>query len=289
LTQARLVADVGGTNTRLCLAMGGALRRETLRSYRNDDFAGFADVVRAYLDASGATGVSEAVVAIAGPVTNQKGRLTNRDWPFTSATLADVLPEARLHLINDLSALGYSVPKLEAAHLDPILTAPPPAADIEQALVIGVGTGFNVSCMIRAGGRTLCPEAEMGHVPLPFDVRARLVDGIGARATAFITNEHLFSGRGYQTVESAYRGEDFAGYYAELLGIFARGALLAFMPRRGIYFSGGVARNLLATKARERFIEAFRQPLPLDVDLVVPVYAILDDSAALMGCADYAF
>ena len=61
--------------------------------------------------------------------------------------------------------------------------------------------------------------------------------------------------------------------------------MLAFLPTAGIFFAGGVARNLLATPARKRFFADFAKPFDLDQTLSAPVFSILDDAAALKGCA----
>ena len=42
-----LVADVGGTNTRVAMAEGGIVLPDTIRRYSNRDFANLAPVLRA--------------------------------------------------------------------------------------------------------------------------------------------------------------------------------------------------------------------------------------------------
>ena len=49
MARRHLLADLGGTNTRLALAEDGRLLPETLRRYRNDEFASFESVVAAFL------------------------------------------------------------------------------------------------------------------------------------------------------------------------------------------------------------------------------------------------
>ncbi|MGC1260378.1 MAG: glucokinase, partial [Jannaschia helgolandensis] len=43
-----LVADVGGTNTRVAMAEGGIVLPDTIRRYSNRDFANLAPVLRQY-------------------------------------------------------------------------------------------------------------------------------------------------------------------------------------------------------------------------------------------------
>ena len=52
MTQAQtlaLVADIGGTNTRVALAEGTQVRADSIRRYSNADYPGLEPVLRAYL------------------------------------------------------------------------------------------------------------------------------------------------------------------------------------------------------------------------------------------------
>ena len=42
----RLVADIGGTNTRVALADGLRIREDTIRRYRNTEYPGLESVIR---------------------------------------------------------------------------------------------------------------------------------------------------------------------------------------------------------------------------------------------------
>ncbi|UWQ43830.1 glucokinase (plasmid) [Leisingera aquaemixtae] len=290
MTRLRLAADVGGTNTRLGLARDGVLLADTVQSFRNEAFSGFTAVLDQYLQKAASGGVAEVAIAIAGPVTGATARLTNRDWHFDAAALSRHLDGAPVHLLNDLAALGQACPHLGAECLDTVIAPADDAGGDGQRLVAGIGTGFNLSPVLHAGGRVQCLNVEYGHVSLPLDVAEHLRSRIGDAAAEFRTVEHLFSGRGYAAVRAQFADDDagtqaFQGFYAELLSLLARNLVLAFLPAQGIYFAGAVARSLLASPARQVFAEAFRQPFALDTGIEAPVYVILDDAAALKGCA----
>ncbi|KIC34197.1 glucokinase [Leisingera sp. ANG-M7] len=289
MTGLRLAADVGGTNTRLGLARDGVLLADTVQSFRNDAFGSFAEVMNLYLQTAAPGGVAEVAIAIAGPVTGTTARLTNRDWHFDAAALSRHLNGAQVHLLNDLAALGQACPQLGAECLDTV-TAPSDAPGKDgQRLVVGIGTGFNLSPVLHAGGQVQCLNVEYGHVSLPLDV-AQHLRGHVPEAEAFATVEHLFSGRGHAAVR-AYFPEggagtpDFQAFYAHLLALLARNLMLAFLPAQGMYFAGAVARSILSSPARAVFAEHFRQPFALDARIAAPVHVILDDAAALKGCA----
>ncbi|NSY41640.1 glucokinase [Leisingera sp. ANG59] len=289
MTGARLAADVGGTNTRLGLARDGVLLADTVQSYRNDGCSGFAEVMDRYLQGAAPEGVAEVAIAIAGPVTGSTARLTNRDWDFDAAALSQHLNGAQVHLLNDLAALGQACPHLGAECLDKVIAPAGDTGGDGQRLVAGIGTGFNLSPVLQAGGQVQCLNVEYGHVSLPLDVAEHLRSHV-PEADAFATVENLFSGRGYAAVRAHFPEDDtgaqnFQAFYANLLALLARNLMLAFLPAQGVYFAGAVARSILASPARAVFAERFQQPFELDARITAPVHVILDDAAALKGCA----
>ncbi|KIC15763.1 glucokinase [Leisingera sp. ANG-DT] len=289
MTGLRLAADVGGTNTRLGLARDGVLLADTVQSFRNEAFDGFADVMDLYLQDAAPGGVAEVAIAIAGPVTGTTARLTNRDWHFDAAALSQHLNGAQVHLLNDLAALGQACPHLGAECLDTVIAPTGDAGGDGQRLVAGIGTGFNLSPVLQAGGQVQCLNVEYGHVSLPLDVAEHLRNLV-PEAESFATVEHLFSGRGHAAVRAHFPEgnagtQEFLGFYAHLLALLARNLMLAFLPAQGMYFAGAVARSILTSPARGLFAERFQQPFALDARIAAPVHVILDDAAALKGCA----
>ncbi|NVK14706.1 MAG: glucokinase [Rhodobacteraceae bacterium] len=289
MTGLRLAADVGGTNTRLGLARDGLLLADTVQSFRNDAHGSFAEVMDLYLQDTAPGGVAEVAIAIAGPVTGATARLTNRDWHFDAAALSRHLNGARAHLLNDLAALGQACPHLGADCLDTVIPPAEGSGGDGQRLVVGIGTGFNLSPVLDAGGQVQCLNVEYGHVSLPLDVAKHLLRHV-PETERFATVEHLFSGRGHAAVRAHFPEgdtgtQDFQAFYAHLLALLARNLMLAFLPAQGMYFAGAVARSILASPARQAFAENFQQPFALDARIAAPVHVILDDAAALKGCA----
>ena len=86
--QQNLVADVGGTNTRVALAIDGNLQTQTIHRYRNTDQSGVVGILQKYLSEHAPEARPEAVcIDVAGPVGANEGQLTNLDWIITSAEL----------------------------------------------------------------------------------------------------------------------------------------------------------------------------------------------------------
>lgn len=297
-----LVGDVGGTNTRLALADASGLRSETLLRAPNDDHASLLDVIARFQDEQDCAGVDAVCIAIAGPVSQGRGRLTNRNWHICAREVAAQVGAARGMLINDLSALCYALPQLSPTPISG--TAPPD--NNRQSLVVGMGTGFNVGLTKPgpAGGITVF-EAEMGHAELPASVRDTLSASLGTAAAGFTTVEDVFSGLGLARLHEALCGrvlsgpEIMQGYvtgqdrdaaatitlFARGLGQLSRALICQYLPGAGMIFAGSTARGILGSPALDAFAEAYLAPgmevvRPADI----PVSVITDDGAALHGC-----
>ncbi len=299
-----LLADVGGTNARLALADREGIRAETITRFRGDDHASFDEVIGLFLDTQGGPEIEAVCVAVAGPVSQGRARLTNRDWDFSEARLIELTGGYRARLINDLSALGYATPALSGEAAGFLREGPGTVLTNGQRLVVNAGTGFNV-CAVKVlpGGGIACFEHEEGHTRLPLSIWTPLVEALGARASAFDSVEELFAGRGLArlhaertgtgpiraeaVVEAADRGDAEAAatcdLYARLFGLLCRELALRFMPMDGMFLAGSVARS--AAQRFPIFEAAFlSDPLMARIPQAVPVGMIRDDMAALHGC-----
>jgi glucokinase len=312
-----LVADVGGTNTRIAIArMGGEMGGEMagLARFENADYASFYEVLASYAATHDLTHVTTCSVAVAGPVTSGSAYLTNRGWTVDAAGVAGVLESlsaGSVQLVNDLAALGYALPDLTTTQLSLIRASHDPGRTNNQKLVIGMGTGFNICVVTMTRHGPVVIEAELGHASLPASASAALTDALGSEEAAqFTTYEHLLAGRGLprlyrffsdgqnltgsqilaayhpENTDAAARSVDLA---ARVLGLIARELVFQYLPFGGIHFAGGVARGLLATAAKDLFLTAFAAPGHLsDQVALVPVYLITDDAAGLSGAAYFA-
>ena len=300
----RLVADIGGTNSRLALAPTGSVELTSTRSYVNADYKCFDNVISDYLSNSNAK-VKQLVIAMAGPVRNNVGRLTNLDWEIDGNKLAQSLGIVPALVINDLTALGHSALKLAPNQVSPIVNRPVINHRQKQALVIGIGTGFNVSPVIEFGGVSVCAEVEAGHTTLFSSILLELENLMTGMSHAFSTVESLFSGRGRRQFMSLLTGErvesasifiDKQGIlenqaydhaldrYAELIGMLIAEFKVSYLPHDGIFLAGGVARSSLTGNRTTLCAEAAMCENNV-IKLKPPVWSINDDAAALVGCA----
>lgn len=303
-----LVADVGGTNTRLALAGHDGLLPASRASYRNEDFASFYDLLQGYLGTQGDIQVQSGCVAIAGPVTSTTARLTNRNWDFDPVQISAMLRCDTVRLINDLAALGYALPHLQGDALVQLRAAGASRRLNGQALVVGAGTGFNV-CLTKTKdhGAPIVVEAEAGHSTLSTTVAGLLVQTLGPDAASrFRTLEDCFSGPGLTALYAAVSGggdrsaqgilsdygtgkdpaaQKTVDLVATALGLCVLELIHLYLPFQGVLMAGGVARGILGSGALQHFLAGAQAPHAFSAEFHdIPISLIAEDSAALLGC-----
>ncbi len=308
-----LVADIGGTNTRVALARGPALLTDTIHRFRNAEYPDLETVLRHYLDGAAREPLAGACVAVAGPVRNGVGKLTNLDWQIDTETLTRASGAGTVAILNDLQAQGYALEHLAPGTFQRLLAGRPEGHDAVR-LVIGVGTGFNAAAVLPAPSGFVVTAAEAGHVALPVENEqdleiARFVRG----ADEFAAVEDVLSGRGIarlhawvttragepqqasgvEVMEMLERGdspaaEETVRLFARCLGIVAGNLALTFLPFGGIYLCGGVARAVAPHLGRMGFARAFYgKGRFTGMMQSFAVSEIGDDFAALTGCAAF--
>lgn len=306
-----LVADVGGTNTRVALARGAAVDPRSVRRYSNAAFAGMAEVMERYLADEGGVDCAGAAVCVAGPVRDEVGALTNIDWRIDKPTLARATRAEHVAILNDLQAQGQALGAIDAAAVRTVLPGPE-GGPYAAKLVIGIGTGFNAAPVLDAEQGRLVPPSEAGHTGLPIrdEAELRLARYVEA-AHGFPAVEDVLSGRGLERVYgwlgeeegdprerraaaimaavadgSDPRAEAAAARFVRLMGAVAGDLALVHLPFGGVYFVGGVARAMRPHLERFGFAAAFRDKGRFAGFMSnFAVHVIEDDYAALTGLA----
>lgn len=300
-----IVADIGGTNTRVAIARGTEIAHDSVRRYANADADGLDSLLRRYLDETVPGGLSGACVAVAGPVRDGVGALTNFDWSIDRDTLGRVTGAAKLAVLNDLQAQGHAVGMVADSDLTRLMPQPP-AQSHAAKLVVGVGTGFNAAPVYDTAAGRFVPPSECGHISLP-----RTEPAFAALAEAlephhgFASVEDALSGRGFSRIHRHLHGQDIDGkdimarlrqgdaqatetarLFVRLLGTVLGDLALIHLPFGGIYLIGGMARAITPYATRFGFIEAFRAKGRFSRFMEQFGIAVVeDDYAALTGCA----
>ena len=317
-----ILADIGGTNTRVALADGKALRAGSMRKFSNAAYAAngqdIAHILQDYLAETGVQ-VGGVCVAAAGPVQDGVAQMTNLNWVMDAAKLTAATGAHRVALLNDLQAQGQALGHIAASDLRPVIAGPttPNAA----MLVVGLGTGVNAAPVHSTPLGRIVPPSECGHVNMPVRTAEtfRLAEFIAKTLAADPQSpsqhpgvEEVLAGRGlanlyaFAAAEAASptrldsaavlaalaagdaTAEHAARLYTQILGQMLADLALIHLPYGGIYLIGGMARAMTPHFARFGLTQAFREPRR--VDLLVKDFAVSvveDDFAALTGCAAY--
>lgn len=312
MTPLALLADIGGTNTRVALADGTVLRPGTARKYRNAAYPALEPVLQDYLRDMDISAPDTACLAMAGPVRDGQGTLTNLDWALNIDLLAAATGAGTVALLNDLQAQGYAVGHLPATALTSVV----PGCQAQSGaarLVIGVGTGFNIAPVFEGPGGRVVPASEAGHLTLPVQTAEDLrLAAFIAERTGFADVEEVLSGRGLGTVHDWHAAEAGGGperqsgavmeafeagdslaeaavrTFVQFFGRVAGDLALSQLPFGGIYLIGGMSRAMAPHMDRFGFAEAFvAKGRFSDFMTQFPVWVVDDDDAALIGSAHH--
>ena len=315
-----VLADIGGTNTRVALADGVNVRLNSIRRFPNAKYQArgqdIAHVLRDYLAAAGAS-VDGVCVAAAGPVQDGVATMTNLAWVMDAAKLSGATGARKVAILNDLQAQGQALGHIPAANLRTVI--PGPVKTGASMLVVGLGTGVNAAPVHPLPHGRVVPPSECGHVNMPVrseeDLQlARFVEA-KLKAEGEVPHagvEEVLAGRGLANLHAfaAYAaghpahltsaevlsaldaGDGIAAHaarlYVHILGQTLADLALIHLPYGGIYLIGGMSRAMVQHFAPFGLEQAFRDARRVDLlqkDFSVTV--VEDDYAALTGCAAY--
>lgn len=278
----RLLADIGATYARFCLEQQPG-RFEHVRVLPCSDYAGFIEVMRAYLESlpEGAK-PRHAGVAIANPIEGDWVRMTNRDWAFSIQDAQHRLGLATLLVVNNFTALAMSLPRIGAEGREQVGGGEPQANGVIGLL--GPGTGLGVSGLVPTGDRWTTLATEGGHVSFsPADQRELRVLAYAWKTLPHVSAERLVSGPGLELIyEALTEGRtdvdrrlstaqivqraihktcpwcvETVDCFCTMLGTVASNLALTLGATGGIYIGGGIVPRLgqvfLQSGFRERF------------------------------------
>lgn len=306
-----LAGDIGGTKTLLLRGRWHAGRLETLAEARFDSaaYADLADIVREFL--AGVPVPQAACFAVAGPVRpasdgGAQARITNLRWLLGSKRLASALGIGRVHLINDLAAVGHGIAMLSPSDVLTVQAGHPQAGAMRA--VIGIGTGLGMALVVPCDGDWRVFPSEGGHVDFaPLDVQQVQLREFARQRLGIdrVSSERLVAGPGLALIHEflggdaaepeavaarAAAGDTLARaamqQFAALCGAVAGDLALTCLPFGGLYLVGGVVQKNLPLFSTPAFIDAFHAKGRM-AGLVqqVPLYAITEPRVGLLGAA----
>jgi glucokinase len=301
----RIVADVGGTNSRFAISAGPGDLGE-VRIYQTSGEISFADALAAYVADIGAPAATswcrDVCIAAAGPVDAGSVRLTNAAWSISAREVSQILGGVPVSLVNDLEAVGFLLPHLQPADVSPIGGSADDAL-FGNRVAVNVGTGFGAATAVRsARGQWAIAAGEAGHMSLPLaseeemgllSLGATIEDfisgaGIGRLYAAHLQNTKSEIGHSADAIFAAV-GQDpaaaqTAAMLSRLLGRITGDLVLATAAWDGAFLCGSVARAWLAVADIGAFRSAFESKGPMRDRMVrVPTFLINQREPALMG------
>jgi glucokinase len=305
-----LLADIGGTHARFALLSGNDLG--PVQSLDVVAHGCIDDAVAHFLAASGGSvPISEAILAVAGPVADGRSRLTNAGWVVDGSELKRRFGFPRVRLFNDLEVAAWGLAQLAPA--DTVLIGPDTPSFGAPMALISPGTGLGMACYLPDLARASVIASEGGHATLAAsnDREAELI-AILRRQFAHVSAERVLSGPGlvnlYLAIASVEQVEviprsavevtraaldgscvtcrQALDTFCSFLGAVAGDIALLFGARGGVFIDGGIvpriAGHLRGTDFRQRFEAKGRFQGYL---AAVPVRVITRPDPAFLGLA----
>lgn len=304
-----LVADVGGTHVRFALSCAPGRLDHVLDL--TGPFVDFGQALGDYQEYCGLDRLPKrAVCAVAGPVLAGEVQFTNRNWRIREDDLKR-LGIVHVRLINDFAALAWAAEEFGAADSRPI--GPAVTGREDGAIsIVGAGTGFGVSCLVRSARCAIVLSTEAGHAAFaPSDEREMAVLRLLQQRFGRVSIERLLSGPGLenlfaaleqkagrpprpltaaQVVDGSKSGDFFCqealALFCSIYGAVAGDIALAHGATGGVLIAGGIAQKIGAYLATSAFRAKFEDKGRLMPYMrAIPTRLICNPHAALLGAA----
>ena len=308
-----LVADIGGTNSRLAVASTSKTNKEiilkNIQKFRNSDFNNFGEVIKKYLSSSDGNLINRMCIAAAGIISETTVEMSNLNWKITVPSLQKAANIEKVLIINDLQAQGYALDFINPKDLETLIEGSHTAVSDNTKLVCGMGTGFNVAIAYQSPFGTFVPASEYGHARITVaNKKQNLIVEKLAKNSSFVSYENILGGLGLNRLDQVLNerndrapadilaaakegdlqakevGTQLASFAGQAFGDFA----LMNMALGGVYLIGGVARAMMPYLKEENFKKNFYERGNFsEIMKKISIHLILDDYAALKGCANY--
>jgi glucokinase len=303
-----LLADIGGTYARFCLA--GERSVGPTWSTEVGNHASVVDALRAYLVLDhGRESVGGALLAAAGPVQGGRCKLTNAAWTLDEEEIASALRLPWARIVNDLEAVAAGLPDIDPAQTR--LIGPDGALPGAPMAIVSPGTGLGMACVVVAPAGRCVVTSEGGHAALAGtdDHEDRLIASL-RRRFGRASAERVLSGPGLVNLHQAFaelEGSDSPRLtpsdvtekafdsssprcratidaFCAFLGAVAGDVALTFGARGGVYIGGGIVPRFVDHLARSAFRQQFVSKGRMHAYLErIPTRVILHPNPAFVG------
>jgi glucokinase len=322
-----LAGDVGASKTSLALydPAAGPLAPLAAVTAANASAPALEDIIEDFLQ-----GVRVrphfACLGVAGPVIDNRVRMTNLNWTLDGRVLQQQFGLNRVILINDLVATAMGTAHLPADRLHTINPGQPDP--VGAVAVIAPGTGLGEAFLIRH--QHLAPyPSEGGHCTFAptNEQQIRLLRFL-AEKQGHVSAEQVCSGRAIPTLYQFLRAEHPDGQalpeplsgaggdptqaiitaalaalargdaehnlaaatlklFCSILAAEAANLVLKVLATGGLFIGGGIPPRILPFLHSPLFMSIFCRGVYEEMLCSVPVHVILEPQTALIGAAAY--
>ena len=172
-----LVADIGGTNSRLAVAItsrkNSKIELTNVVKFKNSDFKNFEEIITKYLSTKDGLEINRMCVAAAGIVSKTTVEMSNLNWKITVSSLQTAANVEKVFIINDLQAQGYALDFINPKDLEKLIDGSHSTSESDTKLVCGMGTGFNVAIAFKTAFGTFVPASEYGHARMTVQMKSK--------------------------------------------------------------------------------------------------------------------
>lgn len=307
----RLVADVGGTNTRIALYDTDSNETRGLETFINREFDSLEQVLERWLDGFSGPAPTSCCIAAAAPPSGDMIRMTNIDWSFSCTELTRRFGFSRFRWLNDFQANAHALPHLGEGERE-VLRSGEERSGASLA-VMGPGTGLGGATLEWVDGVPRARDGEPGHGSLSpaTDIELEIFRVLVPRRGE-IYGEFLVSGVGlqrlYQTLAEirgepaealqpadvsrrGLSGEDASceqalQTFCNLLGSLCGDFVLATGAYGGLFLAGGIVPRMIPFLCASDFVRRFTEKGMMAEHLAsVPLYAITAEQPGLIGAS----
>lgn len=320
-----LAGDIGGTKTNMGLFQMGKTRPilKAVSAYSSRESTGLDDIIDRFLGTH-PIDVDDACFGIAGPVMNGLCRTTNLPWNVSEYGIKRRFKWRRVSLINDLAAAAYAIPKLNSREVFSLSRAR--SRKGQNIALMAPGTGLGQAFLVFKDGDYIPVSSEGGHGDFApnSSSEAELWKYLHKRF-GHVSLERVISGPGLVNIyawlkcsgrysepswlaeqikredpskaitEGAMKNKvplcvETLNMFVSVFGSAAGSLALTGTATGGVYLGGGIPPKILPALKGDIFANAFcAKGRFTDMLNSISVKVILNERAALLGAASYAF
>lgn len=285
-----ILADLGGTHLRLARADTPS----KIQKFVIADFPDIQSVLKTYEPNIQNLYLAAAIHPRDGVIEDK--RFGNKShWVIDLENLKSSMQIENIYVLNDLEAAAFAISALNDKNTTKILKPKNSSAHFENPpkLIVGIGTGIGHAFLFEKKDlKPFVQRSHGGHM-LPTAITQEQKDVLSKISDVKSTSrdmivEDIVSGNGMQTLMKFYSKTESLRIFSEFLGLYCHTLVSACGAYGGVYLTGGVMDELMASGdfRIQSFETYFHRPMvPVVVESIesTPVYYAQESNMPIMG------